>query len=176
MMAKPITGSYTKEENEITHKKSDFPKLGISYHTYSLTSLGGKREHPGKGQQGRGRLGQQAVTTRWASMKLEGGCQKPAWEVTGARLHTVPLNGGGTRIEWAGPTSRWGNFVKFCTLSFYCKQGGEREAEGSSDGKWPSRGTLSQPSVPLCARPALPQLRWAQGPGTQQVCSLVPPL
>lgn len=78
MMAKPIAGSYTEEENELTHKKSDFPKLGISYHTYSLTSLGGRREHPGEGHEGRGRLGQQAVTTQWASMKLEGGSQKPA--------------------------------------------------------------------------------------------------
>lgn len=98
MMAKPTAGSYTKEENENTHEKSDFPKLGISYHTYSLTSLGGRREHPGEGQQGRGRLSQQAVTTRWASMKLEGGSQQPAWEVTGARLYTVPLDGGGTRM------------------------------------------------------------------------------
>lgn len=121
-------------------KSQDFPKSGLSYHTYSLTSLGGRRGHPGEGCQGTGRLGQQAVTTRWASMKLEGGSQNQQGKSQG--LHTVPQNG--EELEWVGPISSWGNFVKFCTLSFHHKQGGEREAEGSSYGKWPSRG----PPVP----------------------------
>lgn len=137
-------------------KSQDFPKSGLSYHTYSLTSLGGRRGHPGEGRQGTGRLGQQAVTTRWVSMKLEGGSQNQQGKSQG--LHTVPRNG--EELEWVGPISSWGNFVKFCTLSFHRKQEGEREAEGSSYGKWPSRG----PPVPaLRARHALPQLRWAQG-------------
>lgn len=68
-------------------------------------------------------------------MKLEGGSQKSAWEVRGARLrlHTVPLKGGGTRM--GGTHLQTGKLCEVLHLEFPRKQGGEREAEGSSDGK-----------------------------------------